>query len=124
MGKKVETKAVELIPQEHGGALRRGNPGNKGGGRTPNEIRALMRQPLAKLLPIITDIAEAKDIQEVTCPHCNEKHEVVSWLKAREKLQAVDLLARYGIGTRQEVETTGITVVIDTKSVRPLGATE
>ena len=114
------TDSKDLIPQPHGGALLAGgNPGNKGGGRTPNEIRVLMRQPLAKLLPIITEIAEAKDVQEVTCPHCEEKHEVVSWLKASDKLKAVDLLARYGIGTRQEVETTGITVLVDTKSVRP-----
>ena len=111
-------KVVELIPQKHGGALRVGNPGNKGGGRTPGEIRELMRQPLAKLLPIITAIAEASDLQEVTCPHCDGKHEVVSWLKARDKLQAVDLLARYGVGTQREIEHTGrVTLVADTGSL-------
>jgi hypothetical protein len=109
---------VKLIPQEHGGALLAGGkPGNKGGGRTPNELRALMREPLAKLLPIITEIAEAKDIQEVTCPHCDGKHEVETFLKAGDKLKAVDLLARYGIGTRQEVEHQGVTVVIDAESL-------
>ena len=117
--KKTNSKGVELVPQEHGGALLAGGrPGNKGGGRTPNEIRVLMREPLAKLLPIITEIAEASDIQEVTCPHCNEKHEVTSWLKARDKLQAVDLLAKYGIGTRQEIEHEGrVILVADTRSL-------
>ncbi len=81
-----------------------------------------MREPLAKLLPIITEIAEAKDIQEVTCPHCNEKHEVITWLKARDKLQAVDLLARHGL--IKEAETEGITVIYDGRSVRPLGEIE
>lgn len=33
----------ELVPQARGGALKRGNPGNKGGGRPPNEWKAAMR---------------------------------------------------------------------------------
>ena len=50
--REVTTIKTELIPQKHGGALLSGGKrGNKGGGRTPNEIRALMREPLAKLLP-------------------------------------------------------------------------
>lgn len=111
-------KVGELVPQAHGGALRHGNPGNKGGGRTPNEIRELMRQPLAKLLPIITRIAEAPDVEEVECPHCNEKVEVPSYRKDGDKLKAVDLLARYGIGTRQEIEHEGrVTLVADTGSL-------
>ena len=115
MTKGTDSKVGELIPQDHGGALRVGNPGNKGGGRTPDELRALFREPLAKLLPVVEQIAEAKDIQEVTCPHCDEKLEVVSWLKAGDKLKAVDLLARYGIGSRQELQHTGrVTLVADT----------
>ncbi len=46
-----ETSAVTPVPtstalvrQEHGGALRRGNPGNRGGGRSPNAFRALCRR--------------------------------------------------------------------------------
>ena len=110
-----DSKVGELVPQPHGGALRHGNPGNKGGGRTPNEIRELMRQPLATLLPIITRIAEAPDVEEVECPNCNEKVEVPSYRKDGDKLKAVDLLARYGIGTRQEIEHKGqVTLVADT----------
>ena len=111
-----DSKDVELVPQAHGGALLAGGKrGNKGGGRTPSEIRELMRQPLAKLLPIITRIAEAPDVEEVECPHCNEKVEVPSHRKDGDKLKAVDLLARYGIGTRQEIEHEGrITLVADT----------
>ncbi len=119
MGKKVrttttaKTENVELVPQPHGGALLAGGkPGNKGGGRTPSEIRELMRKPLAKLLPIITEIAEAKDTQTVTCPKCGEKFEATSWVKASDKLKAVDLLARYGIGTSKEVEHKGMVLLM------------
>ena len=93
--------------QPGGGYLLTGNPGNKGGGRTASELRGLMRKPLAKLLPVVERIAQATDTQEVTCPECDHKHQVTSWLKASDKLKAVDLLARYGIGTQQEVEHKG-----------------
>lgn len=33
---------VELVPQPHGGALQVGNPGNRGGGRPPDEWKALL----------------------------------------------------------------------------------
>ncbi|KKK90975.1 hypothetical protein LCGC14_2717600 [marine sediment metagenome] len=103
-----ETVAPTLIPQKHGGSLLSGGtPGNKGGGRTASELRGLMRRPLAKLLPVVERIAEATDTQEVTCPECDHKHQVTSWLKASDKLKAVDLLARYGIGTQQEVDHGG-----------------
>ncbi len=112
------TDSKALVPQAHGGALRTGGKlGNRGGGRTPNELRELFRKPLAKLLPIITEIAESKDIQEVTCPHCNEKHEVITWLKAGDKLKAVDLLGKYGLGTHQWVEHEAVVVVIDKESL-------
>ena len=39
-----ESPAAELIVQDHGGALRRGNPGNRGGGRRPEEFKRQMRE--------------------------------------------------------------------------------
>jgi hypothetical protein len=45
MGKTPEKSSEpELVPQPHGGALQRGNPGNKGGGRPPDEFKAKMRE--------------------------------------------------------------------------------
>jgi len=40
----VKSSVAELVPQSHGGALQRGNPGNKGGGRRPDEFRRKMRE--------------------------------------------------------------------------------
>ena len=112
------TETSVLRPQPGGGSLQTGNPGNKGGGRTPDELRALFRQPLAKLLPVVERIAEAVDVEVVSCPHCNEKVEVPSYRKDGDKLKAVDLLARYGIGTKQEVDVKGrVTLVADTGSL-------
>ena len=40
----VKTSVGELVPQPHGGALSPGNPGNRGGGRPPNEFKATLRE--------------------------------------------------------------------------------
>lgn len=114
-GEPTAPKTGELVPQDHGGSLRWGGTSKGGPGRTPDELRALFRQPLAKLLPVVERIAEAVDVEEVTCPHCDEKVEVPSYRKDGDKLKAVDLLARYGIGTKQEVDIKGrVTLVADT----------
>ena len=116
-GGNADTTGVTLVPQIHGGALNSGGtPGNEGGtAPTPQALRALMRHPLTKLLPVVTAIAEAQEVEEVTCPHCEEKHDVPTYRKAGDRLKAVDLLARYGVGTHQEIEHTGrVTLVADT----------
>lgn len=41
------------MPGRHGGTLRRGNPGNKGGKGTPSWIREQLRRGLAQALPAI-----------------------------------------------------------------------
>ena len=37
-----DTAVGELIRQPHGGALRRGNPGNRGGGRPSHAVKQLL----------------------------------------------------------------------------------
>ena len=90
-----------LKPQEHGGALLAGGQlGNKGGGRTPDELRALMREPLAAAIPLVVKIIQAADTSN------------------RDLLAAVGFLATYCIGTKQEVEHTGrVTLEADTGSL-------
>ena len=87
-----------LVPQDHGGALLAGGQlGNKGGGRTPDELRALMREPLAKAIPLVVKMIHDSDTG------------------SRDRLAAVDFLARYSIGTKQEVDIKGrVTLVADT----------
>ena len=86
--------------QPGGGYLQTGNPGNKGGGRTPDELRALMREPLAKAIPLVVKMIHDPEIG------------------SRDRLAAVDFLARYSIGTKQEVDIKGrVTLVADTGSL-------
>lgn len=58
------------------------------GGRPKNEIRQAMRDALDKRLQVLTDIADNPQAL------------------AADRLRALDMLARYGVGTEDALETT------------------
>ena len=74
---------IEMVAQQHGGRLRVGSlPGNTPGtGRPPSAIRAAMRLSLDQRLKVAEAIAD------------DEK------ANPSERLKALELLARYGLGT-------------------------
>ena len=79
--------SAELVPQPHGGALL---PGAGGGpqprsGRPPSELRRKMRGSLENRLHIAEEIADSP-----TAAYS-------------DRMKALDFLAKYGLGTRQEV---------------------
>lgn len=74
-----------LIPQPHGGALRNGGPNKGGPGAPPQVIREKMRGTLSQILPEI----EAK-----------YKSGIV------EPLDFANFLAKYGLGTKDEMTLT------------------
>lgn len=82
---------VTLVEQSHGGALRHGNPGNKGGGRHPDKIRRKARKITARHLAML-DQAIAGDLSDV-----NDDGETVP-LKVRERLKAFDIVSKLGMG--------------------------
>lgn len=93
-----ERPAIELVPQPHGGAIRRGNPGNSGGaGRPPAWYRQLARSEIDKhelverLAKIasgeIGEIVESKDGRE----YCEAP--------LREQRGAIETLLKIGVGT-------------------------
>ena len=75
----------ELIPQPHGGALRNGGTSRGGTGRPPSELRKRMRGSLEDRLHIAEEIADSP-----TAAYS-------------DRMKALDFLAKYGLGTRQEV---------------------
>lgn len=68
-----------LVPQAHGGAIRRGNPGNKGG-RPTTAIRRRLRDAGAHRIKVLKEIAD------------NPRE------GATDRLKAVDLMLRHGLG--------------------------
>lgn len=69
---------------KNGGALRSGNPGNKGGGRRPDHIRAAARESLDVALEVLRN--------RLNTPES---------LTTGELLKLLDLLFRYSIGPAQ-----------------------
>gem|GEM_PF-4147843 len=65
----------------NGGTLRTGNPGNKGGGRRPDHIRAAARESLDLALDVLDERLRDRES-----------------LSTHDLLKALDLLLRYGIG--------------------------
>jgi hypothetical protein len=102
MTKKTDAK---LIRQKHGGALKRGNPGNKGGGRTPNEIKSTLREIIDSCgIPWITAVLNAP--RTVACPECGHKIEPPAAEGVRARV--FDTVVRSSVGTQQEVEHKGM----------------
>lgn len=78
------------MPGKHGGWLRRGGSNGGAGGRPPSAIRATMREALADRIPILEAIAD------------DPKASVA------DRMKAVDLLGKYGLGTTvTETDTEG-----------------
>lgn len=82
-----QTPAGALVPQPHGGALRHGSlPGNPPGpGAPPSELRARLRGSLEQRVRVVEEIADRADASDA------------------DRLRAIDLLARYGLGTTREL---------------------
>ena len=76
-----DSRGFAAMPVAAGGILRVGNPGNKGGtGRTPSALRAQLRGSLADRIGIIEAVADSESATN------------------SDRLKAVELLARYGLG--------------------------
>jgi hypothetical protein len=85
--------AVEMMPGRNGGRLRRGGKaGNRGGGRPPNTLRADLRVLLDGPGREVLKAALMGDNPAIA-------------------LRAVEIIARYGLGTQDEKAETGEMVI-------------
>lgn len=98
-----------LVPQPHGGALRKGGQlGNKGGGRKPEWFRAAARDLLEQynLLPRLAAIG-AGLIGEIKIVKDEDGNPVEVYCETpiKEQNKAIEILTKLGIGFQQA--TTG-----------------
>ena len=75
----------QLVPQAHGGALRRGGTNRGGPGRPPSAIREQLRGSFEQRIRVLEDIADGKEYS------------------AADRLRAVDLLGKFGLGQRDAI---------------------
>lgn len=89
-GKSGRTTRRAPIPQPHGGALVPGAgcgpaPGAPNAGRPPSAVRSLLRESFAARIPLAEAIADD------------------AGQSAADRLRALDLLARYGVGAARDI---------------------
>ncbi len=86
--------------QPHGGALMRGNPGNKGGGRIADKLKALAESvTLEKSIPLLKAVVRGEPIRSMTKRFDKDGKELASAYyeqtpEMRDRLKAADLLLK------------------------------
>lgn len=80
---------MALVPQPNGrGALRRGNPGNRGGGRPPSAVRRELRRIVLDNIHVLEGIAQG----------------VAEGVKPSDQVAAFGVAARIGLGEAANLE--------------------
>jgi len=89
------------VPKHGGGLLKRG--GTIGPGRPPNAIRQMLRESLINRLDVLEAIADGRAVRRVKVGE--DGAEVETWVSPEpgDRIRALDLLAKYGLGTQKEV---------------------
>jgi microsomal dipeptidase-like Zn-dependent dipeptidase len=105
-GKKAPTdngksNGVELVKQEHGGALNTGGtPGNKGNpnsiGILPSAIREYCRGSFAQRVPILEAIADGEVMERILIDGADKEIEATRSAKVTDRIKAIETLAKYG----------------------------
>ena len=99
------TNTTELIPQPHGGALKRGNPGNRGGGGTRSAIREKIAGVMDEFgVGVLQEIITAPREVTVTC-ECGQQHKVKPGSSDADILRGVDIASKYSVGTITQIDT-------------------
>jgi hypothetical protein len=79
-------------PGNNGGRLLTGNPGNGGGpGRPPSQIREQLRGSFEQRIRVLETIADSAVGDDA------------------DRMRAIDMMAKYGLGTENEVRLVGFT---------------
>ena len=97
----VENSGVDigaLVPQPHGGALRMGNPGNRGGhGRPRSSIKAIAKKELRKRIGHLSAFADGVAVSLVeddTDPTKPAQKLVTHAVKVETRVKALEVLAK------------------------------
>ena len=104
---KTETNSAAIIVQEglfNGGTLRRGNPGNKGGGRPRDKVRAKLVDIYDEdVIPWMREVYAAPRELTIKC-QCGQEHTVNPPADDKIKAGIATELGKTGVGSYKEVE--------------------
>ncbi len=90
------TNSVALMDGRNGGKLRKGNPGNKGGGGiVPAHIRTHCRGSFAERVPVLEAIADGTPLP-MTIVKNGESQTIQISATIKERVSAIETLGKYG----------------------------
>jgi hypothetical protein len=118
---KTPAKSPVLVPQPHGGVLRQGGTNKGGPGRPPSAIRATLRQSFEERVKVLEAIADGEVAYKLRSD--GEKMSAADLTKVipsvADRLKAMDLLAKYGLGTTStQTDTEGNDAMTLTDAIR------
>lgn len=87
-----------LVPQAHGGAIRRGNPGNRGGRGLRDAVRLAALEGAQQAVPKLVAMLNAGE-----CEHCGR-----SGSDEQTVARVSDTLLRYGLGQQKEISVEAV----------------
>ncbi|MHB1097809.1 MAG: PI-PLC domain-containing protein [Gemmatimonadaceae bacterium] len=101
--KKAATKAVGRPFKKGDPRINRTIPGT---GRPPSELRAQLRGSFGDRIGILERFADGVMPLAGECPKCGhlEPERLTLPMDPADRLRAIDTLAKYGLGTRDELE--------------------
>lgn len=109
----------DSMPGQNGGTLRRGNPGNAGGGRHPDKLKRLMRRYLRETAPGLKHIANGVGVRYT------EKGELVLFSPTpTEQIAARALMHKIADGSQVPVQDVQRRLEAQFRVVRDLLAPE
>lgn len=97
-----KTGVIELEPQKHGGALKRGGP-SPGSGRRPAKIKRIAQQAVAERLPLL--MAWADGVAVSLTPSDSEKQKLITHaVEVKDRIAALKELGKLaGLSEEQKV---------------------
>lgn len=104
---KPKTKGVSTRPGRNGGTLNSGNPGNRGGsGTVPSILRDQLRGSFAQRIGTLEKIADGEVVAKVKVE--NSETEMLVSADVSDRLKAIDMLGKYGLGTVKEISVEAV----------------
>lgn len=91
------------------------HPGNTGGkpgrsGRPPSALREALRESFEKRIPVLEQIADGVAVVKVKVkgPDGEKESEALMSASPSDRIRAVDLMGKYGVGTVHEVSVDAV----------------
>ena len=113
--------SVSMRPGRNGGSIRVGGTNQGGPGRPTDALRLTMRYALEERIPLLLSIIDGAPLDTFVLP---DGSVVRVPCQMRDRIKALDLLAKYGLGVQKDItKTTRQVRIAIVREIRDTAAT-